>query len=145
MNTFTFWLWFWICIGSIVLEVATMTALVSIWFALGALAALGAYFLGLDFTVQILVFFIASILLVLLIRPLAARNFRGNTIPTNADRLISLRTRLLKEIRADKTGEIKANGLIWTAASVDESPISANALVEIVAIEGNKVLVREIK
>lgn len=144
MNTFYFWLWFCICIVSIVLEVVTMTALVSIWFALGAVVALGAYFLGFNFTIQILIFFITSIILVLLIRPLTTRYTRGNVMATNADRLISMRTRLIQPITDDKVGEISANGLIWNAVSVDGSPIEANTTVEIVALEGSKVLVKRI-
>lgn len=144
MNTFYFWLWFCICIVSIVLEVVTMTALVSIWFALGAVVALGAYFLGFNFTVQILIFFITSIILVLLIRPLTTRYTRGNVMPTNADRLISMRTRLIQPITDDKVGEISVNGLIWNAVSVDGNPIEVNTTVEIVALEGSKVLVKRI-
>lgn len=144
MNTFYFWLWFCICIGSIVLEIATMTSLVSIWFALGAVFALGAYFLGLNFTVQIIVFFLTSILLVLLIRPLAARYTRGNTVATNADRLITMRTKLLVAITEDQHGELHVNGLTWNAVSVDGKPIKKDSLVEIVALEGSKVLVKKI-
>ncbi len=144
MNTFTFWLWFCICIASIVLEVATMTALVSIWFALGAVFALGAYFLGFEFTGQVLVFFITSIAMVLLIRPLTTHYMRGNTVATNADRLISMRTRLIAPVLDSRPGQIRINGLIWNAVSVDGKGIENDALVEIVALEGSKVLVKKI-
>ena len=145
MNTFTFWLWFGICIASIVLEIATVSALVSIWFALGAVAALGAYFLGASFTIQILVFFVFSVLLVLTIRPFAAKQLRGEAIATNVDSLISMRTHLLREITEDEPGELKARGLIWNPISIDNQPIEKEALVEIVALNGNKVIVRKIK
>lgn len=144
MNTFYFWLWFVIGIASIVLEAATLTALVSIWFALGAIVALIAYFLGFSFTVQIFVFFAVSIALVLLIRPLASRYIRGNTVATNADRLISMRTRLIAPVQENQAGQVKANGLIWNAVSVDGKAIENHAMVEIVALEGSKLLVRKV-
>lgn len=144
MDTFIFWLWFGICIVSIVLELATVTALVSIWFALGALVAMGAYFLNLSFTIQIFVFFLSSIAFVLIFRPLATKHLRGNTVPTNADRLIGMHTRLLKEIDENTLGEIKINGIIWNAISTDNTIIEKDALVKIIAIEGNKLLVRKI-
>ncbi len=144
MNMFYFWLWFVICIVSIALEVATSATLVSIWFALGAAFALGALMLNLSFTVQIIVFFAVSILLFFTIRPLFIKSMRGNTVATNADRIISERTTLLKEISQDKLGELKINGLIWNAVSVDEKPINEGALVEILAIEGSKLIVKKI-
>lgn len=144
MDTFYFWLWFGICIVSIVLELLTVSALVSIWFALGAVIAMGAYFLNLSFTIQILVFFFSSIAFVLLFRPMAAKHLRGNTVATNADRLIGMHTRLLKAISENAFGEIKVNGITWNAVSVDNTDIEKEALVKIIAIEGNKLLVRKI-
>lgn len=144
MDTFTFWLWFGICIASIVLELATVTALVSIWFALGAVIAMGAYFLNFSFSIQILVFFLSSIAFVLIFRPIASKHLRGNTVPTNADRLIGMHSRLLKEIDENTLGEIKVNGIIWNATSANNTNIEKDALVKIIAIEGNKLLVRKI-
>ena len=144
MNSFYFWLWFFICFASVILEIITLTTLVSIWFALGAILALITYFLGFDFSVQILVFFISSIASVLVIRPLTAKHIRGNIVPTNADRLISMRTTLLKGITEQHVGEISIHGLIWNAVTVDGSFIEKGALIEIVALEGSKVLVKKI-
>ena len=127
------------------LELITTTALVSIWFALVAVMALGAHLLNFNFTVQILIFFITSIVLVLLIRPMAAKHLRGNTIATNSDRLIGMRTRLIVSIEDNHSGEIKANGIIWSAVSVDGKPIDKDTLIEIVAIEGNRLLVRKVQ
>ncbi len=144
MNTFYFWLWFFICIVSIVLEILTATALVSIWFALGSMIALGLALMNFSFPIQVIVFFISSLVLAMMVRPFATKYTRGNTVATNADRIISYRTKLLKPITATSYGEINFNGQIWNAASIDSKPIEAEALIEVIAIEGNKVLVKKL-
>ncbi len=144
MNMLYFWLWFSICITSIVLEVATASTLVSIWFALGAVFALGAAMLSLSFAVQVLVFFAVSIILFVTIRPIFANSMRGNQVATNADRLITARVPLLKTIHEHQIGELKIQGLIWNAVSVDSKTIEKGEIVEILAIEGSKLIVKKI-
>ena len=40
-----------------------------------------------------------------------------------------------------ETGEVKINGLVWTARSVDGAVIEEGALVTVQEIQGNKLLV----
>ena len=119
-----FILWILIFLGALILEMATATSLVSIWFCVGALCAMAAAALHLSFLWQSVIFFAA--------------------IATNADRVIGSRTRLLKGIRPDGWGEVKINGVIWNAASSDGHPIAQQSLIEVVAIEGAKLIVRKI-
>ena len=139
-----FILWILIFLGALILEMATATSLVSIWFCVGALCALAAAALQLSFLWQSVIFFAASLLCLAAIRPMAAGYLRGNTIATNADRVIGSRTRLLKGIRSDGWGEVKINGVIWNAASSDGHPIAQQSLIEVVAVEGAKLIVRKI-
>ncbi len=142
--SFYFWLWAGIAVASVLLEVATVSALVSIWFAFGALAAMIIAIFNDIFWVQITVFLVVSLVLAMALRPITQKLLRGTAIPTNADRLIGMRTKLLKEI-SDDVGTLKAGGLIWNAISADGKPVSKDAVVEIVAMEGNKLIVKEIK
>ena len=69
-------------------EAATPTALVSIWFALGALGALIASVVTHSFWIQLVVFLLLSCLCFALLRPLVRRYVTPRTERTNADRLI---------------------------------------------------------
>lgn len=139
-----FYMWIFVLIASIVLEVATAEALVCIWFAPGAIAAIIANLNAVSFANQVIIFFVVSLLTCLIVRPFAKRYLRGNTIATNADRLIGQKTRLLKAITEDSLGEVKVNGIIWNCRSHNQKHIPQGANVHILAIEGSKLIVKEI-
>lgn len=140
-----FGLWILVFFGSMILELATATSLVSIWFCAGAVFAMGAAWLNFNFFWQVVVFFTASLACLALIRPLASKYLRGNTVATNADRVIGRQMRLIKEITGENWGELKVNGVIWNAASTDGHAIEQGSLVEVIAIEGAKLLVKKIQ
>lgn len=139
-----FWLWLIILIGSIILELATASALVSIWFSIGAVFGLILDQFNQPFIIQVIVFFIVSVLTLVIIRPLIKGYMRGNTIKTNADRVIGAHVKLLKNIDIDTLGEVKVLGLVWNATSNDGSKIEKDSLVEVLAIEGSKLIVKKI-
>lgn len=138
-----FWLWMAVFIISLVIELATVN-LVSIWFTVGSLFALMANQLKLDIAYQIVIFIILSIICILLIRPLAANYLRGNIVKTNADRAVGEHVTLLKPISENTWGEVKVNGVLWHARSYDNKPIEQGAKVEVLAIEGAKLVVKRI-
>lgn len=138
-------IWIGIGVAALILELLTPSALVSVWFAVGALAAWICAMLGLSELVQVLVCLIVSVLFIVVVRPFAVKYLRGNTVPTNADRLIGGYGIVTKEIGEDHWGEVKISGTIWSATSVDHTTIALGAKVHIIAIEGAKLLVRELK
>ena len=77
-------LWIILVVVAVLLEAATM-ALVSIWFAAGALAAVVAAALGFPLWVQIAVFLIVSLVL-LAAKTLAEKLAPDKYIPTNGER-----------------------------------------------------------
>lgn len=135
--------WIGISIAAIVIELITPTALVSIWFAVGGVIAILLALIDLPLWVQITGFAIVSLVSMLVVRPIAARYLRGNTVATNADRCIGEIGVVVKPILADEWGEVKVNGSLWHAISVDGSLIGADERVKIIAIEGAKLLVRK--
>ena len=64
--------------------------LVSIWFAIGAFAAMISAILGAPLWLQVLWFFAVSILTLCLTRPFAKKYVNSRRQPTNADRLIGM-------------------------------------------------------
>ncbi|NLP21527.1 MAG: NfeD family protein [Erysipelotrichaceae bacterium] len=138
------YLWIAILIFSIIVEVATATALVSVWFIAGAIGAIIALLLNASFLIQVIVFISISLLFLIIFRPIALRHVKSNFVPTNADRVIGRQTELLEDITSSKWGEVKIDGVIWNATTIDSSPINKGNLVEVLAIEGSKLIVKKL-
>jgi membrane protein implicated in regulation of membrane protease activity len=134
-------LWFFIVLVAAIIEALTMD-LTSIWFALSALVAFLLAIFGIPIPVQFLVFIIISIGLLLSVRPLAKRYFQTNIISTNSDRLVGKTAVCTKEIVESGRGEVKIDGVIWTAISQDGSIVKKDTNVEVLAIEGVKLIVK---
>lgn len=139
------WVWLIVCLGMLVLEVITVGNLVSLWFSFGALAALGTTFLTDSVAVQLAVFAIVSVAALIMIRPMTKNLLRGNVVSTNADRLIGRQFILNESINQDSWGKIKVHGEEWSATTADQSSISAQTRVEVIAIEGVKLIVKSVE
>lgn len=139
-------LYFWlsVCIGTVLLELLTPTALISIWFAVGALITMLVSLSGVALWVQIVCFITVSVISLVVIRPIATKYLRGNTVATNADRCIGEIGIVTKEISEDEWGEVKVTGALWHAIAVDNEVIAAHDKVKVVAIEGAKLLVKRV-
>lgn len=134
-------IWLILLVGLLVIEFAT-TALTTIWFAAGALAALICALAGGPVWLQVLLFAVVSVILLVLTRPLALR-LRNKTVRTNADSLIGKEAVVTERIdNLHSTGSVTVNGQVWTARSVNqEHTIEKDEVVMIRAIEGVKLIV----
>ena len=123
---------------------ALVPGLVSLWFAIGALAALLSAVLGAPLWLQLVWFFVVSIAALLLTRPLVRKYVNGKVQPTNADSLIGKEcvvTEAVDNIRSQ--GAVKIRGMEWTArAEADGAHYAVGDVVTVVAIEGVKLIVR---
>jgi membrane protein implicated in regulation of membrane protease activity len=133
--------WLGIAVIMFIIEAATM-GLTTIWFALGALISMVLAFLNLPLVWQILLFLIASSILLIFTRPVAVDKLKIGSIKTNADSLVGRKALVVKEISADEKGQVKINGQIWTAAASDGGSIKENSTVLIEKIEGVTLFVR---
>ena len=125
---------------------AVTVGLTSIWFAAGALAALVAALLNGPLWLQIVLFLLVSLLSLLAIRPLASKYLNSKVEPTNADRIIGIETYVLEPINnLQATGTVRISGMVWSARSENDTPISEGTLVRVLRIEGVKVYVEEVK
>ena len=130
----------WLGVGllAVVLELLTASALVSIWFAVGACAAALVSLLDFSIGIQIAVFVIMSFLSMLIVRPVAARYLRGNVVRTNADRYIGEKGIVTKKITSNDWGEVKIQGTIWHAVSVEDEEIEEGSRVKSGCNRGGK-------
>lgn len=135
---------FWIAalILFVVVEAVTV-GLASIWFAIGALAALICALLHGPVWLQVVWFLAVSLATLILTRPMVKKYMKGKVVPTNADRNIG-RTAAVTE-RIDNlagTGAVRIDGVTWTARSADEQKtIEAGAMVTVREIRGVKLVV----
>jgi len=139
--------WFWIIIVLVTLgvEIITVGTLVSIWFSIGAVAAYLAALMYLNFEVQLLIFLIVSVLAFITIRPLAKRFLSAKQQPTNADRYIGQRVSVTEKVTSEKWGAVMIQGVRWSIREADGNPVDVGETVEIIALEGAKLLVRKVQ
>lgn len=140
MTATIFWLAAILVFG--IVEAVTV-GLASIWFALGAAAAFGVSFFVPSVWVQAAVFAVVSLAAMALIRPLAQRWLTPRVEATNADRVIGREGVVTREIdNLAGTGRVSVAGAEWTARGEEDVPIPAGTRVQILRIEGVKVIVR---
>lgn len=124
-----------------VLEAVTVT-LVSLWFALGALAALITSFFVQNIWIQFAVFLVVSLVTLLVIRPLTRRYVTPKQVATNADRAVGAEGVVTQAIDNRKAqGQVTVGGSVWTARSDPEEAIPVGTAVRVLRIEGVKLIV----
>ncbi len=136
--------WFVIIILAAIIEMNTMD-LTSIWFSVGALFAFILAIASAPLWLQLVVFVGVSVLLLLLVRPITKRYLKTNVISTNTDRLVGKVAVCTKPIYAGERGEVKIDGKYWMAISNGDQDIEVDEKVEVLAIEGVKLVVDQIQ
>lgn len=137
------WIWLIIFIVLIAIEAFTFS-LTTIWFALGALVMILISLLKLPFSVQLLVWLILSSVLLYFTRPYALSKLKVGKVKTNVDSLVGKSALVVKTITKYEKGEIKINGLIWSAKTENEETLEEGNECEIVEIQGATALVKKI-
>ena len=119
--------------------------LTSIWFAVGSLAALIASALGLNIVIQFVAFLVVAIVLLIYTRPVAKRIFKVGINKTNVDALIGKHGYVTKAIQLKELGQVKLEGQIWTAKGQEYETYEVDEQVEVMAIEGVKLIVKKLE
>ena len=139
MNTMV---WLAAMIILIIIEIVTV-GLATIWFAIGALAAIIVSMLGGGILLQLTVFLLISFGMLILTRPLAIRYINNSRTRTNYEGIIGKVVRVTQDVDniADK-GCAVVNGQEWTVRSVDDKcRIAAGSLAKVVDIKGVRLVV----
>lgn len=135
-------IWLGLLILFLVVEAVCAVHLVSIWFAAGALAALGVWALSGPIWLQVLLFAVVSGGLLAALWPLTRKYINPKVTATNIDSVIGsvgLVTASIDNVTAQ--GQVKLNGMEWSARSTGGAPICAGTMVKVDRIEGVKVFV----
>ena len=136
-------MWLGILALFLVIEGLT-TALTTIWFAGGALAAAIAAGMGLSIVPQLLLFFCVSLVLLFFTRPAALKLMRKDTEKTNVEGLLGKTAVVIQKIdNLAQTGQVRINDIEWMARTSDDSvTIPVGTVVEIEAVHGVKLIVK---
>ena len=133
----------WVVIMVVFLVVEAATAgLTCIWFAIGALAALIAALFGAPIWLQLVWFFVVSVVTLYFTRPLVLKYVNSRSQPTNADMVIGKEALVTEAIdNVESAGTVAVGGKVWTARSENGEPIEVGSIVTVLRIEGVKLIV----
>ena len=135
--------WFIVAIIFCVGELMT-TSLTLIWFSIGALLVMFLSIFIESILWQVIIFAVVSIILLVIATKYLVDRDKDVKYNTNLQGIISQKAIVTQTIEPYETGVAKLNGEEWTAMSKDETRIEAGKLVEVVAIEGVKLIVKEV-
>lgn len=132
---------------------AVLVGIVSVWFAIGSLVAFFLDLFGLNIKnmgiaavyVQVVVAIIVSFLLLFLLGPFIRKKLKGQIVATNKDALIGATAVVTEKILPNTTGRAKLGHQDWAAISEDNSEIAKGKVVQVLKIEGVKLIVKENK
>ncbi len=115
------------------------------WFGVAGLITMVVSFFTSNIIIQSVVFLVTSVILILSTKPFVKKFVNKETIVTNVNSLIGKKAIVIQEINnLQGTGQIKIGGEIWSAQNETDSIISENQEVEIIKIEGVKLIVKQI-
>lgn len=135
------YMWLWIAIAFAIIEAITV-GIVSIWFSIGAVAALLASLIIGDLFLQILVFFVTSAFLLMKTRKIAVEKLKIGQHKTNIDELIGEECVVVKAIEPQKAGEVKLRGMIWRVVSESNQAYNVGELAQVLRIEGVTIIIK---
>ena len=134
-------LWIVVLAAALIIEAATF-ALVSIWFAAGALGALIAAAMGASIKMQLIIFSLLAGLLLFFTRPLLKKLFPSKFIPTNSELEVGKTAVVIESIDNDAgKGRVKLSGVDWAAVSSDGEKIPEGEIVKVKEIRSTKLIV----
>lgn len=133
-------LWSVILIATLLLEYFTIN-FISIWFSLGSLVSLFISIFVKTFWVSLIAFPIVSLIALALFIPLYKKFKIHNKKDINS--FVGYRSYLLKDCDEYTLGKIKIGNTIYQTKS--KNLIKKDTLVEVISVEGIKVLIKEVK
>ena len=146
IETYTWIIWLALFVAMLAVE-ALGPALVSVWFAFGALVALIVSFIPeVAWWVEVVIFVVISLATLLALRPVLRRYFKRNNYNTNIDSFTGKRGYVIEDITYLKPGAVKIGDVSWTAIPVEkDQKILENEVIEVVAVNGNKLIVKKVE
>ncbi len=126
-------IWATIAVICLILELSSGDFFI-ICFSIGAVFAVVAAALGLNFYWQLAVFALFSVIAIFTVRPVALRYLHKNdpNRASNADALIGRTGRVTETITADNKGYVQIDGDLWRAVSNNSAEIPVGTSVRVI-------------
>ena len=138
--------WFVLMVAFLVAEAACPIHLISIWFAAGALVATVVSLLGGPIWLQITLFLVVSVALLASLWPFTKKFLKPKISPTNVDAAVGAQCYVTAQVdNLHSQGQVKLNGMEWTARSTTGELIPQGTLVKVDRIEGVKAFVTPVR
>ena len=137
----------WIVAAVVFLIIEAVTAAMnSIWFMVGALAALAAAALDAPLWAQIILFIAVSGACFAILYPRLKNSLRKNSQPTNADMVIGQECVVTQRIdNLAGTGAVSVGGKTWSARAAKGEIIELGTVVTADSIQGVKLIVSPVR
>lgn len=135
-------IWMLVAVAFATAELLTVSFF-ALLFSFGAVvAAVVALFIP-HMPTQALVFLAASIVFFWYLRPVLVKLYGKDALRTNVDRIAGMSGVVIQAIdNVHGKGQAKVEGEIWTARSADGEPIAKGERIEVVRVQGVKVIVK---
>lgn len=140
-------LWIIVAAISFLIEISTVTFF-ALWFGISAILVLILNLLDVGLDVQIYVFIILSAILILASEFILKKKLHilGKPYKTNVNALIGSIGIVTREVDSvSYNGEVMVSGRRWSAISADGSTIPVNSKVEVVSVDGVKLIVKKVE
>lgn len=140
-------MWILWLIAGIIFAVAEMiySGFFLIWFAIGSFMALISSFFVHNVIIESIIFLAVSLLLLLTLTKRMTQKFTSkDTLTTNIDRLIGQIGIVTESIGPNglESGLVKLDGEIWSAVSQEKTVIEKGAFVEVLLVQGVRLIVK---
>ena len=134
----------WIVIAVIFAVAEGLTSsFITIWFTIGAAASAVVAAVGGGVPLQIVIFFVVSVLLLIFTRPILVKRLKLGKEKNYTEQLEGKTGLVIEEIKPFGSGQVKVRGIVWTAVGETEDfAAEKDSIVEIVRVEGVKLIVK---
>ena len=134
--------WVVVALGALAIDIAT-SSFMFIWFAIGAIVAVIAVVFNAPIVVQAIIFIAVSSVFMAVGYPIVKKTIKKtvNKTLTMEEAYIGREFTITKDV--DVKANIKFEGIYWTVKNVGK-PLKEGDLVQIIGIEGNKLLIAKV-
>jgi len=136
--------WLLVAIAFAIGEAMT-PSLTLIWFSIGAVVLIFLSGFIESILLQVIIFAIISITLLVVVTKSIVKKDKTHEYNTNLRAIINKTGTVKNDILPNKTGIVVVDSEEWTAISLNGEVIKKDEIVEVVKIEGVKLIVRKIK
>jgi len=139
------WMKWLILAGLLFVGEIVTTGFILFWFGVAAVIAAILSFVGVNLYIQGIVFVLVAAVLIVFTRPLTKALINPKDNPSNVFAIVGKKGTVMQEINnIQGLGQVKISGEVWSAQSEDGSDLPVDTQVEVLRVEGVRVIVRPI-